>query len=480
MKLPSFEFGRAVGAQRGRGFMAAVGCAGLLLAGVTFYIGYEAAYSVPGRGYYDLQAEFVDANNLANHYEIRMGGVRAGQVLHPRVENGKALVDLRLEDQFKPLPVDSKLQVRLRSAVGVRYLEIIPGKSKQMLADGERIKADRTVPSVALDEVLGTFDKDTRARTQTLLRELGNGVNDRGIDINDAIRDAPGFLDDVASVSKTITDRPGRVMSGFIRNGNNAAGAFDDARQDIVDGFEPEQQALEIFTEARDSVGRTLDTAGPSLASLSRTLPTVDGLLRETAALARESRPTFRLAPASLKATTKVLDEADQPLDDLKDTLDLADSAVDPVLDVLGKLKPVLPTVESTVDHLKPQLAEMAPKACELQNVVRSWAQYLTIGNRETNFIRFHLLALRPEQTAGQQGKVLPELDNLWDSLVGKNQYYGPCTNDNSEGATGLQAPVTARVLNAGVKPFNNSDNKPWETDPNKVASPSQVIGGGE
>ena len=473
------DYGRPVGKQRSRFFFTAVGLAGLLAAIVTFYIGYQAAYSVPGRSYYNLEAEFADANNLANHYEVWIGGVRAGQILHPRVEDGKAVVDMRLDDKFRPLRSDSKLQVRLRSAVGVRYLEIVPGKNGTELAENDRLKASQVTDSVALDQVLGTFDPRTRTRTATLLRELGNGTAGRGTDLNETIATAPRLLGGLRGVSSAINARPGRPMSRFVRSGSETAAAFDDVRQELVDGFVPERQALAAFNDARDGVQGTLTEAATALRTLNSTLPNVNRLVAETAAVAREARPTLAVAPASLRETTRLLDDAQQPLENLRETLDLAEEAVDPVLDLLGKVRPVLPTLDRTLKDLTPTVQEVGPKSCEISNAFIGWGQYLGIGNSETNFIRFHLLALRPEQTAGQVGKGSEELNNLYDSFVNIDPYYGPCTNQGSEGATGKQRPVTARIVNAGKKPFNRTDNLPYETDPNKVASADQVIQGG-
>jgi phospholipid/cholesterol/gamma-HCH transport system substrate-binding protein len=477
---PPRRRGRAVGNVRGRGFMAAIGVAGLLLAGVTFYIGYEAAVTVPGRGYYNLHAQFDDANNLANHYEVRLSGVRAGQILNPRVRDGKATVDLKLDDRFRPLPADSKLQVRLRSAVGVRYLEILPGHSKRMLPEGGTIPSTQVKDSVALDEVLGTFDTETRARTSMLLRELGGGVAGRGHDLNDAIGDAPRLLSGLRGTANAITDRPGDQLSGLIRHGAQTAKGFDDAAQDIVAGFRPETQALKVFTDARDDVQGTLGQARPTLASLRSTLPNVDRLVTEVGRLARTGRPAFRAAPSALKRTNALLTDAQRPLDDLEDTLDVADRAVAPTLSLLGKVKPSLPEIDGALDALYPQLTNLGPRACEISNAAIGWGQYLGIGDSQNNFIRFQLLAVRPELTGGQAGKGSDALNNLYDRFVNVDPYYGPCTNQGSEGATGKQRPIPERTLMAGVKPFNRTTNLPYETDPNVVADPSVVDFGGK
>src|SRR3954447_8404239 len=288
--------GRPVGKQRSRAFMLTVGIGGLLLAAVTFYIGYQAAYTVPFRGYYNLHAQFDNAENLANHYEIREGGVRVGQLLNPRVKGGKAVVDLRISDKYKPLLSDTQVRVRLRSAVGVRYLELIPGKRGTPLPDGATIPAANAKTPVELDKVLGTFDTKTRARTRELLNQMGIGAVGRGTDVNEAIHTSPQFFRGAGSVSQAITDRPG-AMSAFVANSNGAADALDPVRDDIATGFRPEAQALAPFADSRGAVQQTLSSAGATMAQLQSTLPGVNRLLAEVRGFAHDAQPTLREAP---------------------------------------------------------------------------------------------------------------------------------------------------------------------------------------
>lgn len=461
------QFGRPVGQQRGRAFMASIGVAGLLLAALTFYIGYEAAYSVPGRGYYNLHAKFKDANNLANHYEVRMGGVRVGQVLNPHAEHGVAVVDLKLSDQYKPIPSDSKLEVRLRSAVGVRYLEIIPGKSKVGLAEGATIPATQVRPSVALDDVLGTFDAKTRAATSTLLQELGNGVDGRGTDLNGVIRDTPRLLTGLRGVSSAITSRPGDQFSSFIHNAAAAAKGFDDARFDIVNGFRPQRQALQVFTDQKAGVQGTLDEAGPTLATARAQLPNIDRFVSETADFATRARPLLAAAPSSLQRTTTLLKTSAQGLKDTRATLDLARRAVDPTLGLLRTVRPALPTTDTFLAELNPQLQVVSPRYCDVGNTILSWGQYLNNGNDSGTAIRFNFSAARPEVLGGQG----PGLAN--DALIHRGAYTAPCNKATNQGSHGLQAPLPGKIVNAGARPFNDSTNPPYETDPNVVSRAS-------
>lgn len=461
------QFGRPVGQTRGRAFMASIGVAGLMLAALTFYIGYEAAYQVPGRGYYNLHAKFKDANNLANHYEVRMGGVRVGQVLNPHAEHGVAVVDLKLSDKFKPIPSDSKLQVRLRSAVGVRYLEILPGTSKVGLPEGATIPTTQVEPSVALDQVLGTFDPKTRVATSTLLRELGNGVDGRGTDLNDVVRDTPRLLTDLRGISNAITSRPGDAFGGFIHNGAAMVKGFNDARFDIVGGFRPERQALQVFTDQKSGVQGTLDEAGPTLATARAQLPNIDRLVSETADFATRARPLLNAAPSSLQRTTTLLKTSGRGLKDTRATLDLARRAVNPTLGLLRSVRPALPTTDEFLAQLNPQLQVVSPRYCEVGNTILSWGQFLNNGSTTSTQIRFNFSAARPEVLGGQASGV----NN--DALIHRGSYQGPCNPKTNEGSHGLQAPLPGRIVNAGAVPFNDSTNPPYETNPNVVSRAS-------
>jgi ABC-type transporter Mla subunit MlaD len=206
---------RPAAQQRGRGFMIALGLLGLGMTVAFTAIGFNAPNSIPGRGYYNLEAEFADADNIAPHAQVRLGGKIVGQVLNPRVEDGKAIVDLQIDPKYKPLKADSIVEVRPRSAVGVRYVDIRSGQDGVPLEEGARIPAAQTRATRALDEVLGTFDSETRVRTQQFLRELGTGLAGRGEDLNETLGAAPQTLrrtDDVVGAVAGRTDAAGNLV----------------------------------------------------------------------------------------------------------------------------------------------------------------------------------------------------------------------------------------------------------------------------
>src|SRR6185503_15145458 len=97
---------------------------------------------------YDIKAEIPSGAKLVPGNEVRAGGFRVGLVeeIAPKTVtiNGRrrsiAVVDLKLDKQVEPLPVDTAVRVRPRSALGLKYVELTTGHSDNELAAGDTIK----------------------------------------------------------------------------------------------------------------------------------------------------------------------------------------------------------------------------------------------------------------------------------------------------------------------------------------------------
>src|SRR5438874_1712439 len=168
MRIP-FAKEREVSQQRGKLFMLGVGLTGIGVAVLLAWIGYNAPNSIPGRKYYTVKAELNQADNLTSHYQVRVAGRLVGQILNPRVEGDKAVVDLQLEDSMRPLLSDTTIRVRPRSPIGVRFLELRPGTHGTPIPEGGTLPASHASAARPLDEALSTLDAPTRARTKELL-----------------------------------------------------------------------------------------------------------------------------------------------------------------------------------------------------------------------------------------------------------------------------------------------------------------------
>lgn len=402
--------------------MIVLGLLGLGMTLVFTFIGFNAPNSIPGRGYYNLEAEFTDADNIAPHAQVRLGGKIVGQVLRPRVEDGKAIVDLQLDPKYKPLKSDSIVEVRPRSAVGVRYVDIVQGSAGSPLGEGDRIPAQNTRATRALDEVLGTFDPASRIRTQQLLQELGRGFQARGEDLNDTIGAAPELLRRTDSVLGTIADRTDSA-GNLVRGAAIAATSADPVKEEIRAGFAPEAKALRPFSDQGNDLRSTLDKAPPALATLSGRLPTVNRFVTELEGLSQRVRPVLRASPAAFKQTSALLSEARPGLRDANVTLRRANAAVLPTLRLLDAVRPVLPQLESTLDNSAPTVDRLGRYGCDFIAWGRRWTDALTYGNSLGGYLRFNVMTPTPESVTGLEGG----LAGVGAATLNRSPYPRPC-----------------------------------------------------
>jgi ABC-type transporter Mla subunit MlaD len=420
--------GRAAGKQRSRAFTLAVGFGVLAIAIGMFYVGYDAPNAIPGRSYYTLYALMNDADTLGPHYEVRIGGELAGQVLSAQLYHHQAKVELQLASSYKPLLSDSRIEIRLRSAFGIRYVDIIPGTHGKPLPNDATLRASQTSTPVDLDQVMDVFDPDTRARTQELLGELGTGLDGQGMNVNQTLGEAPGLMQNLGSVAAAINSRPG-AMHALISSTQGAVAAFDPVRETLADGFQPEAQALQPFASEGGSVEATLDQAPPTLSEVRTGLPPVTALVAQVQGLAQAATPTLSAAPAALNQTSALLTDAQPGLRNADATLHLAARAVDPTLTFLQTAQPALPMIDDALAYVLPTVEYVAPRACGLSDAFTGWSEYMKWGTAYDNFIRF---------TITPTGSIV---SGQPDASVLSNPYPGPCVGSVGEAGGARQTP---------------------------------------
>ena len=115
-----------------------IGAATTLVVLVAVFLAYNANSGLPFVPSYQLSAEVPNAANLVVGNDVRIGGTRVGTVdaITPVVRRDGSVVarlDLKLETTIKPLPVDSTVIVRPRSALGTCALSSYVGTNGRPL-----------------------------------------------------------------------------------------------------------------------------------------------------------------------------------------------------------------------------------------------------------------------------------------------------------------------------------------------------------
>src|SRR5215210_6852771 len=121
-----------------------IGAATTLVVLVAVFLAYNANSGLPFVPTYQLRADVPDAANLVVGNDVRLGGTRVGTVIaiDPVVHRDgsvAARLTLKLEKTIEPLPVDSRIVVRPRSALGLKYVQLERGTSRRGFRDGATV-----------------------------------------------------------------------------------------------------------------------------------------------------------------------------------------------------------------------------------------------------------------------------------------------------------------------------------------------------
>jgi virulence factor Mce-like protein len=300
---------------RGRGTASIVaspvliGAVTTLVVIVSVFLAYNANKGLPFVPTYDVSAEVPGGANLVEGNEVRVGGFRVGIVNKIRTRfrrtepDGKlraiAVLDLKLDKVVEPLPVDSKVLVRPRSALGLKYVEIAPGKSRDDFKAGATIPLRNAGTPVEFDDFLNTFDERTRQDQQDALTGFGDALAGRGTDINDAIHAFSPFFDALTPVMQNLNDPQTRLVDFFREIGRASAQVRPVARlQGEVFGLMA--NTFDAITRDPTAFRQTIERTPATLDAGIRSLPVQRPFLANFADLSRRLRPTARLLPTAL------------------------------------------------------------------------------------------------------------------------------------------------------------------------------------
>ena len=189
-----------------------VGVATTLVIVVAIFLAYNANAGLPWVPTYRLTAEVPVATSLVKGNEARIGGLRVGvvdKITPVQHDDGSVMakLDLKLETRIKPLPVDSTIMVRPRSALGLKYIEITRGDSARGFPEGGTIPIEnQTATPVEFDDFFGMWDRPTRAGQRLNLRGFGDAFAGRGEDLNEAIQTFVPLVANAVPVLTNIAD----------------------------------------------------------------------------------------------------------------------------------------------------------------------------------------------------------------------------------------------------------------------------------
>jgi virulence factor Mce-like protein len=274
-----------------------VGAVTLIVVFVSVMLAVQANSGLPFVPTYDLKAELPGASNLIVGNEVRSGGYRVGIIedIRPAVRRrgatrSIAVVSMKLDKQVEPLAVDTIVRVRPRSALGLKYIDLKPGRSPQSFTAGSTIPLDNAVKPIELDEFFGLYNAEFRRNQRRALHGYGDAFAGRGVSINQAIHDLVPFMTHLEPVMTALSD-PDTRLARFWRQSRDFADQVAPVAGTYAALFGHMADTWAALSKNPDRLRQTIERGAPTLEQGIRSFPIQRPFLADTEELMRRMNP---------------------------------------------------------------------------------------------------------------------------------------------------------------------------------------------
>jgi phospholipid/cholesterol/gamma-HCH transport system substrate-binding protein len=270
----------------------ALSCFGILL---FLWVAFGGPTPLKAKGY-TVKIPFTEAAQLANQSDVRISGVSVGKVQKIQLSpDGKhALATLQLNDQYAPIPKNTKATLREKTLLGETYVELTPGSpTGPKLHDGGTLPNGQVAPSVQLDEIFRTFNPKTRLAFQGWMQNAALALRGQGQALSNAFGELEPTFTDADKVLRVL-DTQRLAVKQLISNGGTVFEALSQ-RQGQLSGLIRNSDRVFTTTAKRNRELQNTFIAFPTFLDQSRaTLTRLQRFAANTDPLVKQLRPSAR------------------------------------------------------------------------------------------------------------------------------------------------------------------------------------------
>jgi phospholipid/cholesterol/gamma-HCH transport system substrate-binding protein len=295
-------------------FAAIVGLAVVALAVAGYVLAHQRMrFPLIQKAPYELKAEFSTAQAVTpgQGQTVRVSGVRIGDVSKVDLSEGRAIVTMEVDPQYKDI-VHTDASALLRPKTGLKdmFVELNPGtKSAPVAKAGYTIPVKNTLPDINADEVYSALDSDTRDYLRLLISGAGEGLHKRGNDLQEVFRRFEPTHKDLALVNKYVALRH-RNLRRLIHQLNVLNGALAQKGDDLAELVTTSSATFRALASQDQNITRAVGDLPGTLQQTTQTFGKVKTLADVLGPAVTKLRPTVRALDSANKAVTPFAKEA--------------------------------------------------------------------------------------------------------------------------------------------------------------------------
>ncbi|MDQ3740971.1 MAG: MlaD family protein [Actinomycetota bacterium] len=317
--------------------------------GVASYILSQQRFNLPGwvpgigQDFYILNAEFSTAKSVTpgQGQTVTIAGVNVGEISKVELREGRALVEMKLQNKYgERVRKDASLLLRPKTGLEDMVIEMAPGTPAAAKADeGWTIPVENTLPTVNLEDILASLDRDTRDYLRLLVAGAGRGLEGAG--------------DDLAATFKRF--EPGAQYA------RRMTAKLIERRGSIRRSIHNLRLLVEAVGEKDDQLAQLIDSSN----TVFRSFVNQDANLRDAL---QQLPPTLQVTNTGLRKTERLANVLGPALEDLRPTARALGPTLRQVRPFLLRTEPVIRT------QLRPFARDVLPTVRSLRRAARGLA----------------------------------------------------------------------------------------------------------
>ncbi len=411
--------------------LVAAGVAGYILSNQRFYL--PAWVPVLGTEFYEVEAELETAQAVVpgQGQTVNIAGVKVGDIGSVKLEDGKAVVEMKIQPKHAPIYRDASILLRPKTGLKDMFLELDPGNRRAgELKEGQRVRVANTLPDVNPDEILAQLDADTLAYVRVLLNAGAEALDgDAPANLRETFKRFEPTSRDAAKATKLLAQRRRNIRRS-------------------IHNFQ--ELATEVGSKDRD-LAALIDSANANFEAIANQ----DASLREA----------LRLLPGTLDETQSALTDVGSLANDLGPALSKLRPGARALGPALRQSRPFLRTTTPVIrDQLRPFARDVQPTIRDLRGAASDLA---VVTPRLTNTFKvvntlLNKLAYNPR--GSEEGYLFwaSWLNHAGASLFAQQDAHGPVRRglvviscpalgllENTVRPSNPQLDVLTRLLNA-------------------------------
>lgn len=321
-------------------FVISIAVASVILSNQRFSL--PGWVPVIGKDFFVIKAEMTTAQAVTpgQGQTVNVAGVKVGEISKVALDEGKAVLTLRMEPRYGRVYNDATVLLRPKTGLKDMVAELEPGhpRAGRMKENGV-IPVGQTLPDVNLDEILVALDSDSRDYLVLLLGGGAEGLRGNGRALGNTLR----RLEPTARYSRQVFS------------------ALAERRTNI-------KRVIHSLSLVMGELGTKDDQIAEFVGNSNAVFAT---LARQDANL----RSTLRELPSALTETKRGLGKAETLADELGPTLQALRPGARALGPALRQTRPFLRTTTPIIrDEIRPFVRASRPTVRELRPAMRDLA----------------------------------------------------------------------------------------------------------